>query len=90
MTNTYAWDAGKNKKLLAERGFGFEDIVAEIEQGGALDDVDHPSPNYPHQRMLFVALNGYAVAVPYVMDGDTKFLKTAFLSRRATKLYLNR
>ena len=90
MTNAYAWDRDKNKKLIAERGFGFEDIVAEIELRGVLDDVDNPSPSYPHQRILFVALNDYAVAVPYVMDGDTKFLKTAFLSRRATKMYLNR
>jgi uncharacterized DUF497 family protein len=89
MTNSYNWDAEKNRKLLAERGFGFEEIVAEIEHGGVLDDVEHSSPNYPHQRILFVAVKNYAVAVPYVMDGDTKFLKTAFLSRRATKLYLD-
>ena len=88
MTNTYAWDADKNKWLLAERGFGFEDIVAVIEMHGVLDDVDNPSANYPHQRMLFVALNGYAVAVPYVIDGNAKFLKTAFLNRHATKTYL--
>ena len=90
MINAYIWDTEKNKKLFVERGFGFEDIVAEIEMHGVLDDIDHPSPNYPHQRILFVALRGYAVAVPYVMDGDAKFLKTAFLSRRATKIYLER
>ncbi len=90
MTNTYAWDGDKNTRLIAERGFGFAEIVAEIELHGVLDDVDHTNPNYPHQRIMFVALNNYAVAVPYVMDGETKFLKTAFHSRRATKLYLNR
>ena len=88
MTNSYTWDAEKNKKLLAERGFWFEKIVAEIEQNGVLDDLDNPSPSYPHQRILFVGLNNYAVAVPYVIDGNIKFLKTAFFSRRATKLYL--
>jgi uncharacterized DUF497 family protein len=90
MTNTYDWDNAKNKKLLAERGLSFESIVAVIEQYGVLDDVENPSANFPHQRALVVAINSYAVIVPYVLEGDTKFLKTAFPSRRATKLYLNR
>lgn len=90
MTNAYAWNSEKNDKLKAERDLCFEDIVAEIEHHGVLDDVSNPSPSFPHQRILFIALNNYAVAVPYVMDGETKFFKTAFYSRRATKLYLNR
>ena len=90
MTNTYAWGMDKNETLRRERGFSFEDVVSAIEQNGVLGDVGHPSPNYPHQRIFFVALDNYAVAVPYIRDGDSKFLKTAFYSRRATKLYLNR
>ena len=43
MKNSYAWDGDKNTKLVAERGFGFEDIIAEIELHGVLDDVDNPS-----------------------------------------------
>ena len=69
-------------------GLSFEQIVAEIEMHGVLDDVENPNPAYPHQRVLFVAVDGYAVAVPYVTDGETKFLKTAFHSRRATRIYL--
>jgi hypothetical protein len=90
MTDAFAWDAEKNAKLQSEREFGFEDIVAAVEVGGLLDDVSNPNSNFPHQRMLIVALSHYAVAVPCVADGGTKFLKTAFYSRRATKIYLNR
>jgi uncharacterized DUF497 family protein len=89
MTNIYDWDNEKNKRLLAERGLNFESIVAVIEQYGVLDDIENPSVNFPEQRALVVAINKYAVLVPYVLDGNTKFLKTAFPSRRATKLYLD-
>ena len=88
MANIYAWDPDKNARLSAERGLSFEQIVAEIDMHGVLDDVEHPNPAYPHQRVLFVAVDGYAVAVPYVMDGEAKFLKTAVHSRRATRIYL--
>lgn len=89
MTNIFDWDNAKNEKLLAERGLSFETIVAVIEQNGVLDDIENPSANFPHQRALIVAVDNYAILVPYVMDGETMFLKTAFPSRRATKLYLN-
>ena len=89
MTNIFDWDDEKNEKLLAERGLSFETIVAVIEQYGALDDIENPSANFPQQRALVVVINNYAVIVPYVADGETKFLKTAYPSRRATKLYLN-
>ena len=84
----FEWDDRKNQKLSAERGISFEMIVAVIDQYGVLDDIENPSANFPHQRALIVAVNGYAVIVPYVTDGDVMFLKTAFPSRRATKLYL--
>ena len=76
------------RSAAASWSWGFEQIFAEIDMHGVLDDVEHPNPAYPHQRVLFVAAAGYAVAVPYVMDGETKFLKTAFHSRRATGIYL--
>ena len=54
-----------------------------------LDDIENPSQNFPHQRALIVAVNNYTVLVPYVMDGDIMFLKTAFPSRRFHKIYLS-
>ena len=90
MTNTYAWGADKSETLRRERGFGFEDVVTAIEAKGVLDDISHSNPAYPHQRIMFVDLRGYVIVVPYVMDGETKFLKTAFPDRKATRKYLNR
>ena len=89
VTKTYDWNNEKNEKLLAERGLSFENIVAVIEQYGVLDDIENPSANFPQQRALVVAIDSYAIIVPYVTDGETRFLKTAFPSRRATKTYLN-
>jgi uncharacterized DUF497 family protein len=89
MTRNFDWDKEKNERLMAERGLSFEIIVAVIEQNGVLDDIENPSGNFPKHRVLVVSIDNYAVIVPYVMDGDTYFLKTAFQSRRATKLYLS-
>ena len=67
----------------------FEDIVAAIESGGLLDDIEHPNrAKYPGQRLLVVLANGYVYAVPYVETPDGIFLKTAFPSRRLKAQYL--
>ena len=71
----------KNRELRADRdrNICFEDIVAAVESGGLLDDVEHPNiEKYPGQRLLVVALNDYVYAVPYVETADGIFLKTAF------------
>lgn len=86
----FTWSEEKNAKLQAERGLRFEDIVAAIEAGGLLDDISNPSGNFPDQRALVVAIEGYAVLVPYVESREGLFLKTAFPSRRATRVYLKR
>ena len=90
MASLFDWDQAKNERLQSERGLSFESIVAAIDQNGVLDDIENPSANFPHQRALVVRIDDYAVLVPYVWDGEVKFLKTAFRSRRATRLYLNR
>ena len=89
MRMNFDWNGEKNDKLLAERGFNFETIVDIVERQGVLDDIENPNEeSFPHQRALIVAVDNYAVFVPYVMDGDTMFLKTAFRSRRFQKKYL--
>ena len=85
---TVKWDESKNEWLKAHRGISFEAVAAAIEGGRLLDDVDHPGSNRKHQRMFVVELDGYACAVPYVVDGRTAFLKTAFRSRNMQKRYL--
>jgi hypothetical protein len=67
----------------ARRRICLEDIVAAIESGGLLDDIEHPNrEKYRGQRMLAVVANGYVYAVRYVSTPDGIFLRTAFPSRR--------
>lgn len=83
------WNQEKNQHLKQERGLCFEDVEHAIEQGRVLDDLPHPnSERYPHQRLLIVEIDGYACVVPYVTDGETRFLKTIYRSRQAQKHYL--
>ncbi len=80
-----AWSPEKNRELKsdAERNVCFEDIVAAIESGGVLDDIEHPSSQkYPGRRMLVVLAEAYVYAVPYVRTPEGMFLKTVFPSRR--------
>jgi uncharacterized DUF497 family protein len=39
----FAFDAEKNARLKAERGIGFEEIIALIESGKLLALLDHPN-----------------------------------------------
>ncbi|QIX55652.1 toxin [Piscirickettsia salmonis] len=72
------WSEEKNKKLKAERGFSFEDVVAAISLGKLLDNRAHPNPEYQHQNIAVVNIEGYAVMVPYVTkeDGTLFFLNS--------------
>jgi uncharacterized DUF497 family protein len=42
-TTKFKWDAAKNEWLKLNRGLSFEGVVAAIEDGKLLDDVEHPS-----------------------------------------------
>jgi len=85
-----SWGEEKNR-LLKEKFGGspsFEDMVAAIEGGGLLDDIEHPNTSdYPHQRMFVVAFDTYVYAVPYVETEEGVFLKTIFPSRRLKAIY---
>jgi uncharacterized DUF497 family protein len=82
-----AWSAGKNRMLNEQRGLAFEDVAAAIAKGQLIDDVPHPSEKFPHQRMLVLKMGGYTCLVPYVQDGETKFLKTLNKSRKSHRRY---
>lgn len=85
---TYHWSDAKNVSLRAERGIAFENVVAAIDSGGLLDVLEHANPSrYPGQRVLVVAVSGYAYLVPFVEDGQALFLKTIIPSRKATRDY---
>lgn len=87
----YRWNPEKNRLLAAERGTTFERIVVAIGDQGLLDVYEHPNrAQYPNQRVLVVACDGYAYLVPYVEDENHLFLKTVIPSRKATRDYLSR
>jgi len=86
----FHWDPEKNEALKAERGISFERIVLAVADGDVLDVLRHPNEaRYPNQRVLVVAVVGYAYLVPYVEEPDGYFLKTVIPSRRATREYLS-
>jgi len=87
----FRWNPDKNEALKAERGISFERIVLAIEDGDVLDVLRHPNEGrYPSQRILVVAVEGYACLVPCVEEPDGYFLKTVIPSRKATREYLSR
>ncbi len=78
---TISWSPEKNRELKsdAKRNICFEDIVAAIESGGLLDDIEYPNAEkYPGQRMLVVLAKAHVYAVPYVRTPEGIFLKTVF------------
>ena len=86
---TYQWDDTKNAVLKKTRGVTFEQVVMHIELGDVLDVVEHPNKvKYPNQQVLVVNMNDYAYAVPFVEQGDERFLKTIVPSRKLTRKYL--
>ena len=88
---TIIWSPDKNRELKSDgkRRICFEHIVAAIESGGLLDDIEHPNrEKYPGQRVLVVLANAYVYAVPYVPTPEGIFLKIAFPSRRLKAHYL--
>jgi len=80
----YRWDETKSRRLKLTRGMSFEEIL----NGKVIDIVDHPQR--AHQKKLIIVFNGYCWAVPFVMDKETRFLKTLYPSRQATRHYLKK
>ena len=79
----FAFDSSKNDLLRRKRGVTFPMVIEAIAEKGILLNFDHPNPQkYPNQKVLVVELGGYAYCVPYVIQGDTWFLKTIYPSRR--------
>lgn len=81
----FNWSMEKNQKLIEERELSFEAIVLAIEAGKVLDIVPHPKLS--HQKILVVEIGDDIVLVPFVEDDDKYFLKTAYHSRKASKVY---
>jgi uncharacterized DUF497 family protein len=90
-TDRLEWNPEKNETLKKERGLSFEDVETAIETGDYIGDFPHPNQDrYPNQRILIVEIDGYTCAVPYIRNGDTRFLKTIFRSRKLKRLFSKR
>ena len=84
----YRWSSKKNLQLKKLRGVSFEQVVMHIERGDVLDIIAHPNQQkYPDQKALVLNINGYAYAVPFVEQGEERFLKTIIPSRKLTTQY---
>ena len=85
----FDWDTEKNEWLKKERNISFEDIAMLLAVGQLCKTAAHPNPKkYPNQRVFLVPVDGYIFFVPFVIENDTVFLKTAFPHRKATRNYL--
>ena len=89
MTMVFRWDLQKNALLMRERGLSFEQIVLAVEGGDLLQVIAHPSPaRYPNQKIMVIAMDGYAFLVPFVQEEGGYFLKTIIPSSKATRDFL--
>ncbi len=79
------WNFEKNEILKAKRGISFEQIAFLIESGHILGIEENP--RRPNQKIYILEIEGYAIIVPFVEEGNEIFLKTAFPSRKYTKRY---
>jgi uncharacterized DUF497 family protein len=87
----FNWDDQKNERLKKERGISFEEIILAIEDGRLLNVLTHPNTKkYAGQKLYWVALEDYAVVVPFREEGDEILLITAYKSRKYTKLYFGK
>jgi uncharacterized DUF497 family protein len=85
----FDWDPEKNEWLKKERNISFEELAMLLSAGTLWKTTEHPNQDkYPNQRVFLLPVDGYIYFVPYVIDGDTIFLKTAFPHRNATRDYL--
>ena len=79
------WSSEKNEILKAKRGISFEEIALLIERGHILGIEENPGRS--KQKIYILEIENYAFIVPFVEKDNEIFLKTAFPSRKYTRLY---
>ncbi|MDP4623955.1 MAG: hypothetical protein NWT08_02330 [Akkermansiaceae bacterium] len=84
----FDWDPKKNDELKEQRGISFEEIALLLGSGVLWKVTGHWNPEkFPNQSVFLLPIDGYIHAVPFVRNEETIFLKTAFPSRKLTRLY---
>ena len=81
MKNIY-WNQNKNAQLKQLRDVTFEDLI----NSRFIGIEKHPTK--AHQKLMLFEYKDYVWVIPYVKGGSYYFLKTAFPSRKHTKIYL--
>ncbi len=75
------WDKTKNLELKETRGVSFRELI----HWRLIDIVEHHAKQ--HQDLLLFEHNEYVWEVPFVTEDDGIFLKTAYPSRKYTRIY---
>jgi uncharacterized DUF497 family protein len=84
----FDWDPEKNEKIKRARGISFEEIALLLGAGSVWAITNHwNTEKSPNQRIFLIPIDGRIIAVPFDQSKDLFFLKTAFPSRKMTKLY---
>jgi hypothetical protein len=82
----FDWSDKKDEELRKERGIGFEDILFHLQAGDLILTAPHPNKEkYPNQKIMYIRIEDYVYMVPFVIEGQVKFLKTIIPSRKATR-----
>ncbi len=77
----FKWNELKNERLKLTRGVSFQEIV----KSKYIRTVEHPQRT--NQEVMLFEYKDYVWAVPFVEQENEIFLKTAYPSRKHTKLY---
>lgn len=83
------WSNDKNEWLKSERNISFEEIIVAIVEHDKLIDVIQNNGKYRDQKVLVVEMENYIYLCPFIENDNEIFLKTIYLSRKLTKIYLN-
>ena len=75
------WSQEKSALLKRERGVSFDELVS-----GRFLGIER-NASREHQRIMLFEVRGYVWVAPYVESEGYYFLKTAFPSRKHTKIY---
>jgi len=81
----FKWSEEKDQWLRENRGISFQEVSAAVLGDELVEVLENPSRR--GQQVFLVRLSGYVWVVPFVMEGETVFLKTAYPSRKMTKRY---
>ena len=85
----FDWNPEKNEWLKRNRKISFEEIALLLAEGKVWKVANNPNQKkYQNQKVFLIPIDDYIYFVPYVLDKEVIFLKTAFPHRKATRDYL--